>query len=776
MNPEQRSGRILIPVALALGTAALYLPRLQDAPIYLVRDELFSGLAAHSVASTGRDPHGAFLPLYFQMDLLKHGSSMWFQPVLMYATTLALKALPFSEGTIRLPMAIAGVINVVLMYFVGRLLFRRELFAIAAAVLLALTPTHFMYSRFAMDFQAPLPFVLGWLLCVLAYLHRRDPRFLLAAGLLLGIGLYSYIAAVVLMPLYAVLTCVVLYVRREPVNRYSMLAAGFLLPVLLCVPFLLHHPTMVRDIAVHYQPDEVTQTTDVLGTVAALIAPDRVADAIARYGTFWNPRLLFIDGPLRFTETTWLVGVFLMPIAGLLMVGAARSLRHPTAPATVLLMGGLLSAPLPASFAGQDEAIRRALELIPFAVLIAVFGLETFWTARTNLARHVGFVALWAVMLALAVTSHDHVPHGQAFVRASTVPLAVAALAVVLDRFAFERLTVRAFAVPVILTLAAVQVAYFLGRASIVGVTLAGTFAIAWFVKADTQPEAKKRSIIVVMLLALLSSEVTFYYVDFPIRRAGMIPASAILLGIRLIGALVVIVASVAVAGFVRRMADRLNATTIDGAALAVVALIQVMYFYIDWSADPAVRFIHVAAVLIATVGVAALAKGGSASVLRLGPLTAMSVLVLVLLQFAYFYGDYHKGFQARGSGTSEGNVRLALESVIDLAGERPVPAIYLARIRNEFGGLGNLFAKFYLIKHNRQDLVDRTIEGDQYGGFEVDRVLHLPAGSVVIVNPGRRNDPIIDQLVAAGELKKDALLRTPDGTAMFWILERTRK
>jgi len=41
--------------------------------------------------------------------------------------TAALKVLPFSEAAIRLPMAIAGVANVVLMYFIARQLIGRLL-------------------------------------------------------------------------------------------------------------------------------------------------------------------------------------------------------------------------------------------------------------------------------------------------------------------------------------------------------------------------------------------------------------------------------------------------------------------------------------------------------------------------------------------------------------------------------------------------------------------------------------------------------------------------
>jgi hypothetical protein len=120
--------------------------------------------------------------------------------------------------------------------------------------------------------------------------------------------------------------------------------------------------------------------------------------------------------------------------------------------------------------------------------------------------------------------------------------------------------------------------------------------------------------------------------------------------------------------------------------------------------------------------------------------------------------------------------VRLALETTLDRVGDRPVPGIYLARLRNESPGLGATYAKFYLLKKHRPDLVDRTAEGDEYMGFEVDRVAALPPGSLVIVNPSTRNEQNIDRLTAAGDLKRDQLLTAPDGTPMFWILERTRR
>jgi 4-amino-4-deoxy-L-arabinose transferase-like glycosyltransferase len=764
---------ILTAALLGLATAALYIPRLDAAPRYLVTDELYSALTAHSVAATGRDPHGAFLPLYFQMDLPKQGRPMWFQPILVYAIAIALKVLPFSEATIRLPMAIAGVVNVVLIYLVSRQLFGRELFAIAAAGLLALTPAHFLYSRYAMDFQAPLPFLLGWLLCVALYLKRPAPRLLFAAGLLLGIGVYSYIAAAFFMPLYFLLTCVVLVMRRETLTRIGILAAGFALPLLLIIPALIRNPTLLRDVAVHYQPDAAPATTGAAESFATLIAPSQLAEAASLFGGFWNPRFLFIDGPLRFTEATWLVGVFLLALAGLLVVGIARTLRRPLTPVAFVLLAGFLTAPLPASFAGQGEAIRRALELLPFAVLIGVFGLEVFWGDRAHVARTVGFVAFWGVILALAVASHGHIPRAQAYVRAASAPLGLGALALAMERFSADQFSVDRLAVPAMLTLFLTQIAYFLGAGSFVPIVLAGVLVLAIFLRRESGADSR-RLVIIVVLVALAASEFVFQYVDIPVRRVAGIPASAILLAVRFVVSGLIVAAAFAAARIANRAAGRIDAEAVGSIAVVVALCVQVAYFFVDFFANPVLRYMHVTAIVATAVGLAAWSKDDERTTSRLGPLTAVGLLGLAALQFGFFYSDYFTGFQARGSGTAVGNVRLALETAIDRAGNRPVPGLYLARVRNESPGLGNLFAKFYLIKKQREDLIDRTVEGDDYMGFEIDRVSALPPGSLVIVNPSSRNETNVDRLVASGDLVRHELLKTPDGTPMFWVLERT--
>jgi 4-amino-4-deoxy-L-arabinose transferase-like glycosyltransferase len=148
-------------VLLLTAAAVLYARHLGDAPIYLSPDEAIIAVDAHSLATTGRDVHGAFMPLYFQIQMRGETRSGWFMPVIFYAIALVLKVLPLSEASVRLPSVIVGLTDIVLMFFVARRIFKSTTLAVVSAAMLALTPAHFILSRYALDYLYPLPFVLG---------------------------------------------------------------------------------------------------------------------------------------------------------------------------------------------------------------------------------------------------------------------------------------------------------------------------------------------------------------------------------------------------------------------------------------------------------------------------------------------------------------------------------------------------------------------------------------------------------------------------------------
>jgi 4-amino-4-deoxy-L-arabinose transferase-like glycosyltransferase len=393
-------------LCVACVTFILYTIDLGRAPIYLHEAEILFALHAHSIATTGRDLYGRFLPVYFQMKPI--GDNVWFQPAIVYFTALFLKVLPLAEWTVRLPSAIIGTTDVVLIYFVVKRLGGDSRAAIAASMLLAVTPAHFIQSRMAMDYIYPVVFVLGWLLVLAIFLERRQPLMLFTATTLLGLGIYSYIASLIMMPLYLVLTMIVLYWAGERTPRTFVTAiAGFLWPLMFLGLWVWGHPATVLETLSRYQVTGEHATAPGAGaSVAAVLESLRrplnfsaVTGRISLYWYFYDPAYLFLTGGYaNVVNSTPHVGVFLAPLAVFVPVGIWGLVHHRPSVLQRVVIVGFMTAPLAACLVVPEPyAIDREMELLPFAVILAAFGVGMLIRSPRRGAR----VAAWCLLAAV---------------------------------------------------------------------------------------------------------------------------------------------------------------------------------------------------------------------------------------------------------------------------------------------------------------------------------------------------------------------------------------
>jgi hypothetical protein len=612
-----------------------------------------------------------------------------------------------------------------------------------------------------MDHHAFLPFILGWLLCLLLYLERSRRSLLFAAGLVLGIGAFTYIASYLFMPAYFVMTCLVLLQRREPLNSYVALAGGFLAPLVVGGAYIAMHPAVISDTLWRYQRNK-PQVAGGLTQARSLLSVDRFAKVGSVYWSYWNPRVLFITGP----RAIWVAGQFVLPVAGLLVAAAIRLVRRADA-RLLLLLAGLLLAPIPASFIGEPEVIRRAAGVMPFGILLAAAGLDEVWNTRSAGLRRLLFLLVWTTVIALGVLYYTDIPHAQAIVRASSVPLAIAGLALIVAGTPVERASGVHMAIVSALVVATVHFVYLIAnQGTPIGVALLVVVCCA--VLLPRAPTALTQSpLIGVALLALIASHFMFNYVDYSqIGRVGAIPASALILVARLVASAIAVALALAIAVAVRRIPSappvRWQTTA---AVITGLVVLQLAYYYVDFFTDFRPRAVMVLLVFALGVGVAALAGSGESTTARLGPIATAGLLVVGLMQFAPFYADYLGGFRARGAGVS-GTERELFDAVIERTRTANVPAIYLGWPYH----LGDLYWRFYQVRAHREDLEARTIPDLD---FKPDRIATLPRGSLVITTPSPNIDRAIDDLTTRGVLDpKRTLLRDIDGVPAFWILE----
>ena len=375
---------------LTAATVLLYCTYLRYAPIHLAHDEVIYALTARSVALTGRDLNGEFLPALFH--IISRYGSYYVTPVVIYVTAALLKFLPFTEAIFRMPSALIGVANVVLTYLVAGRVFKRESIAFSAGAMLVLTPAHFIHARFASDLIYPLPFALAWLLCLVIFIEEDRPWILFTGTSLLSTGMFSYLASVGTMPLFAALTAVALALYRKPARAYVFAAAGYGWPFAALLVWFMTHPAQYAEIIRLYPVYESTGVNPVRAFLRTL-GYFTTSVRINTYYEFFNPSFMFFSGDSSILSSTRQAGVFLFPLGVLIPLGAYRIVRDRRVPIRYLLLAGFLLAPIPAALL-LEVTIHRALLMLPFGVLVAACGLEWLLLQQQKRWRAAGLALL----------------------------------------------------------------------------------------------------------------------------------------------------------------------------------------------------------------------------------------------------------------------------------------------------------------------------------------------------------------------------------------------
>jgi hypothetical protein len=386
-------------VALAGVTAALYTSGLDRVPIHLHHDEIYFGLIGDTVAHSLRDLQGRLLPLLFQMGDSHH----WYPPVHIYFTAMWLRVLDVSDVAVRLPNAFLGVVDVCLMFFVARRVSASEWLGVAAAAMLAITPAHFINSRISTDCLYPVTFILAWLLLLLRYIEKPTTARVMAVTATLGIGIYAYIASVIMMPIYLVMTLAVLRAAGSSRRDMTAAAAAFALMLIPGVAFVLLHPDVIGNYAAKYDLASAGPALNPFQLAREALTPWNISDHLNQFHSSFSPGYLFVTGGSNLAHSTRTAGVFLAPVAVLLIAGIVTVIRHPRA-ITVVILAGFLTAPLASTLVREDFAIPRMLGLLPFGILLATVGLDTLWTQplSARIKRPAAVVAVAITIIGVA--------------------------------------------------------------------------------------------------------------------------------------------------------------------------------------------------------------------------------------------------------------------------------------------------------------------------------------------------------------------------------------
>ena len=391
-TPTTRAWTAGLLCAGLIASAVIYTSRLDQVPAYLTLDEAHFSVHADAIARTGRNLNGQILPPLISLEdpegepfNLPWGTT-YYLPFGIYLIAGALEILPLTEATVRMPSALlGGVINVALIFAVALALFRSRLAAAGSAVVLALTPANVIISRQALDSVCQPPFILAALWCIATYLRRPDPRLGLAIGVILGCGIYAYVTSVMFMPFYLALFWLIAW-RGGVLDRRTIAwsMAGFAAALVPMALWLSAHPEAARSLQTQYNRADPGSAT-LMQTLADHGFGAAFANTIRIYWSYFDPSFLFVQGGNARNLSTGVTGVFLYPVAVLAPIGLYHLRHHRLV--QLLIVIGLLAAPIPAVIKGTPYAIQRASGLLIYASLLSGAGLMALAMSNRVLAR-----------------------------------------------------------------------------------------------------------------------------------------------------------------------------------------------------------------------------------------------------------------------------------------------------------------------------------------------------------------------------------------------------
>jgi len=365
-------------------------------PSGLNQDEAENGVEAMSLYRYGVDRNGVSFPTRF----ISWGSGT----DALYAYTLIplIAVVGLTPTVVRLPMLVFGILSLPLVYYIGQKLRGRD-FGLLAMFLLAISPWHIVISRRAHETDLfPFLFLLGFA-CLLK--TEVTNHWFALACFVLGVSLYAYWTAYLIVPLFALIAIPSLYAASRV--SFKDLVAGIFLLMVLAAPAALYMIINMLDLpSIHLGLLTIPRFPSVsrINTEVAVLQPAPLQHFLQNVAGFFGMIIVQSNGPIVGTSTGYPYGYLYRFTFPLILAGAvvffkstkdviARRLLLAWLVATAVL--GLIISPL----FGHNNVLIFAL------ILMCAASLE--WLMTWNKTAFILSLAVFMVAFAL-FTGYSH--------------------------------------------------------------------------------------------------------------------------------------------------------------------------------------------------------------------------------------------------------------------------------------------------------------------------------------------------------------------------------
>lgn len=229
--PKIISRQLLILIFIILLGVAVRFYKLSDFPIQLSHDEMTQLYDSISIAQTGKDIYGNFLPFIFP------SIGDFKPPFYTYITSIFYMIFGGGEGTIRLPGAITGLLMIPAVYIFSLRLLKNNNIALIAAFFSSVAPFEIFFSRKSFENGAGIFLMLLGFSCIFLYFEKKRIFWMYIAGAIFAATMYTYFSHTVIIPLLLI-TSVIIF-RKDLQHSFSKLLGPILLFLFLILPLLI---------------------------------------------------------------------------------------------------------------------------------------------------------------------------------------------------------------------------------------------------------------------------------------------------------------------------------------------------------------------------------------------------------------------------------------------------------------------------------------------------------------------------------------------------------
>lgn len=365
-------------------------------------DEVALGYNGYSLAKTGKDEYGVFLPVVLR-------SFDDYKPALYaYLTIPTTSIFGLSVFAVRLPSAIFGIGTVFFVYLLVKELFKKESLALLSAFLLAISPWHIQFSRVAFETNVGLFFNV-----LTAYLFIRGlkkPWLLSLSAISAGLAIYTYQSEKVFTPLFVCILTIIFLKELFSLQKKYLIAA--IISGIITVFPMVHYITTNEQALLRAQATlAFSDTTNFLKNQVTRIEYDRSHNNYLGL-LFDNRRVLYfltgVGGYLSHYDINWLflrgdlnrhhapgMGLLYLWELPFLLIGIyvllMSRLAYDQKKGKYLFFAWFLLAPVPAAFTtGVPHAV-RTLNFLPTFQLFTAWGILAavpfFFKHKATLAK-----------------------------------------------------------------------------------------------------------------------------------------------------------------------------------------------------------------------------------------------------------------------------------------------------------------------------------------------------------------------------------------------------